>query len=202
MNRVNQVLLALSLAAASVGTSAQQRYADRHDQPDDLRNDMARVTRVERMGNVYGSHQRQECWNARSGRAESGYYRDDRGRLYRGDGSSKSGTIIGALVGGALGNQVGHGDGRAAATIAGVVIGGMIGNEHDRDNRNDGYADYRDSAGTVRRCRNIAGYDNAWRRGGYKVTYAYGGQSYETYTRSRPGRKIRVLVDVRPDHRR
>lgn len=207
MKRLAITALALALSAAAGGAVASQdgyrNYDSRYD--NGPRVDYARVIRVERMGGYgsqygsqYGSNIGQECWNERTNVYEGGYYRDQYGRLYRGDGhSNQGGALLGALIGGALGNQVGKGDGRTAATIGGAVIGGAIGAHVDS---NDRYDEYRDSSGVVRRCR-MVGYNNAYdNRGysGYRVTYTYGGNTYRAITRYNPGRTIRVVVDVRP----
>lgn len=164
------------------------------------RNDIAQVLRVERNNSPYGAYQRQECWNEQTRDYDDDYYyRDDSGRLYRGDDRySKTGVVVGAIVGGALGNQVGKGDGRDAATVAGAVIGATVGNKIARDNKQYEYRD--ETANTVRRCRTVYDDNNNSNYGNYdsyKVTYRYAGLTYQAITDYRPGRTIRVVVDVR-----
>jgi len=211
MNRIQSTALFVALTAAtgfSAFATAQDyygnraydsRYDYRYDnyRASDYRNrnerrDIATVVRVdERWGNP--GYVRQECWNERTNGYESGYYRDENGRLYRGDDTT-NGTLLGALIGGALGNQVGKGDGRTAATVAGAVIGGKVG--HDIDARNDSSAySYRDNSGIERRCRTVS---DGGRFGGYDVTYRYAGQNYHALMNYRPGRTMRVMVQVRP----
>jgi len=182
--------------------SYDSRYDYRYDtyRASDYRNsharrDIATVVRVDERFADNG-YLRQECWNERTNGYESGYYRDANGRLYRGD-STTNGTLLGALIGGALGNQVGDGNGRTAATIAGAVIGGKVGHDIDARNDSNGTAyEYRDQGGITRRCRTVS--DGGGRFGGYDVTYRYAGQSYHALMNYRPGRTIRVMVDVRP----
>lgn len=204
MKRTALTLLAASIAVATAGNVSAQRGPDRHE----LRSDVARVTSVERMiARNDRVRLRTECWDERVGRYESGYYRDDEGRLYReGKDGNTTGAIIGAIVGGVLGNQVGDGRGRTAATVAGAAVGAAVGNKTGDDDR---YDRYRSNDGIERRCRTVETYGNRGRdRDRYRVTYVYGGQRYETITREHPGRNLRVLVDVRPqdeyvaDHRR
>ena len=216
MKRTTSTAIALALTAA-LGTSAfaaaQDYYGSRADARTDgrydyrydnyraadyrnrnERRDIATVVRVDERFADNG-YLRQECWNERTNAYDSGYYRDANGRLYRGD-STANGTLLGALIGGAVGNQVGKGDGRTAATIAGAVIGGAVGNNVDR-NHTAGYADeYRDQSGVVRKCRQVS--DNGGRFGGYDVTYRYAGQNYHALMNYRPGRTMRVMVQVRP----
>ncbi len=194
----------LSLAIAAAGSAGAQGYGPDRDGQRTHHSDRAEVLRVDRVGNPYAgpsTYEREECWNEQTNGYDSGYYRDNDGRLYRGDGRTNTGgMLLGALVGGALGNTVGKGDGRKAATVAGAVIGGTIG-AHAGDNHDD--YEYRGDNGVVRRCRTVVtnnddnrGYGGP---GGYNVTYRYAGQTYQAFTNYRPGRYIRVTVDVRPD---
>jgi hypothetical protein len=188
--------------------NSDQRYSDGRYQNDGSRNDIAQVLRVEpvgrryggQYGDQYGSNLRQECWNEQTNGYENGYYRDSSGRLYRGDarrsGNNTGGTLLGALIGGALGNQVGKGDGRTAATIGGAVIGGAIGNKVARNN--DQYDQYQDSSGVVRRCRTVSDGEGMRRFEGYNVTYRYAGHTYHAITSYNPGRRMHVVVNVRP----
>lgn len=192
-------VLALAAALGSCPAAAQPHgNGPRHfdDQRGDTRSDVAQVIRVERYMDPYRGYYREQCWNEKVNRYEDNYYRDENGRLYRDDGrNNNTGVVVGAIVGGALGHQVGKGDGRTAATIAGAVIGGSIGHNIDRNN---GDREYRGSDGVVRRCRTVEGRGNRRRSDGFEVSYRYGGQVYQTYTRRHPGRMLRVLVDVRP----
>jgi len=218
MKRTTSTAIALALTAA-LGTSAfaaaQDYYGSRADARTDgrydyrydnyraadyrnrnERRDIATVVRVDERFADNG-YLRQECWNERTNAYDSGYYRDDNGRLYRGD-STANGTLLGALIGGAVGNQVGKGDGRTAATVAGAVIGGAIGNNVDR-NHDSGAYEYRDNSGVVRRCRTVS---DGGRFGGYDVTYRYAGQTYHALMNYRPSRTMRVMVQVRPQFER
>ena len=206
---------ALALAITAAGVVGAQDYGRGYDSRYDnnsrtQRTDVATVVGVQPIYDRYAAqgYQRQECWDERSNAYDDGYYRDSNGRLYRnGTDSNANGTLIGALIGGALGNQAGNGDGRKAATIGGAVIGGVIGNQVDRNNNagTGSYDQYRDNAGTTRRCRTVTDYNNDNRQvEGYTVTYRYAGQTYSGFTSRRPGRTMRVVVDVRPmdDNRR
>lgn len=221
---VSVLALAISAAAGSAVAGAQDngndpRYGNGYNDATSqrtLHTDHAQVLRVQRFGNQYADNQygpstyeREECWNEQSNGYESGYYRDSNGRLYRGDGRTSSsstntgGLLIGALVGGALGNQVGKGDGRKAATVAGAVIGGTIGAHAGNNNDNNDYQYRDDNSGVVRRCRTVVttndnGYNNDNGYDGYNVTYRYAGQTYQALMNHRPGRYIRVTVDVKP----
>lgn len=213
MKRIAVSALALAISAVAVGAAGAQDYGRGYDSRYDnnsrtQRTDVATVISAQPIYDRYAAqgYQRQECWDERSNAYDDGYYRDSNGRLYRnGTDTNANGTLIGALIGGALGNQAGKGDGRKAATIGGAVIGGVIGNQVDRNNdagdyNNGGsYDQYRDNSGTTRRCRTVTDYNNDNRQvEGYTVTYRYAGQTYTGYTSRRPGRTMRVVVDVRP----
>ena len=200
---------ALALAITAAGVAGAQDYGRGYDSRYDnnsrtQRTDVATVISAQPIYDRYAAqgYERQECWDERSNAYDDGYYRDSNGRLYRnGSDSNANGTLIGALIGGALGNQAGKGDGRKAATIGGAVIGGVIGNQVDRNNDagSSSYDQYRDNSGTTRRCRTVTDYNNDNRQvEGYTVTYRYAGQTYTSYTTRRPGRTMRVVVDVRP----
>ncbi|HQW81148.1 MAG TPA: glycine zipper 2TM domain-containing protein [Pseudomonadota bacterium] len=200
MNRIAFTILATSIAAASGLAFAQGQYSNSNRGPvyDNVRADYARVISVERVGGQYSTRLMQECWNERTKSNEQGYYRDNSGRLYRGDHNGKAGTVIGAIIGGALGNQVGSGDGRKAATIAGAVIGGAVASKHNQRDDYDGYDYYDGDGGTQLRCRTVSEPTGSYGRRGYLVTYDYAGQSYKAFSTIRPGRTIPVIVDVRP----
>lgn len=204
MKRITATAIALALSAAAAGGAVAgfQDYGRGYDSRYDsnnrtTRSDVATVISARPIYDRYASqgYERQECWNERTNAYDDGYYRDSDGRLYRQD-SNTNGTVIGALIGGALGNQTGKGDGRKAATIGGAVIGGMIGNSIDKNN--NAY-EYRDNSGVVRRCRTVVDYDTGHDQiEGYEVTYRYAGQTYQAFTTYRPGRTMRVIVEVRP----
>lgn len=200
MKIIATTALATALAVAGIGNVEAQRRVE-------TRLDRARVVDVDQVRTQRPGRIVQECWNQRTGRYDSGYYRDDRGRLYRDRDDGKAGAVIGALIGGALGNQVGDGRGRTAATVAGAVIGSQVGKNVDRDDdyayrdgyRDDGYYRYRTNDGVETRCRTTQTASRSRVRG-FEVTYVYAGGEYRTFTRQHPGRSIPVEVDLR--HRR
>ena len=185
--------LASALMLSFAGTADAQRFETRYDR--------ARVVDVDQVYTQQPGRVVQECWNERSRRYDTGYYRDDRGRLYRDNDNGTEGAVIGAIIGGLAGNQVGGGSGRTAATVAGALIGGKVG--HDVDERNgdryDGDYRYRTNDGVETRCRTTQ--TNHARMSGFQVTYVYAGESHRAFMRSHPGRTIPVAVDVRKGRR-
>lgn len=105
-------------------------------------------------------------------------------------GNATAGTILGGIVGGVVGHQVGKGRGNDVATAAGAVIGALSGRELAGDDTP------RYEERTVQKCRPVERIEN--RIVGYDVTYEYGGRTYQTVMRNRPGRTIPVNVVVQP----
>jgi uncharacterized protein YcfJ len=127
-----------------------------------------------------------ECWE------EMEYYTVDHGA--RGTGG---GTLLGAFIGSVIGHQVGSGRGNDAATIAGGLIGAAIGGDAARRRNGDNYG-VETRGRPVQRCKTSYQQHREERIDGYRVTYRYHGQKYQTEMPQDPGRKIRVRVDVRP----
>jgi uncharacterized protein YcfJ len=127
-----------------------------------------------------------ECWE------EIEYYTVD--RPARGTGAP---TLLGAVIGSVIGHQIGSGRGNDAATIAGGLIGAAIGNDSARRRNRDIYG-VETHGRPVQRCKTSYRQQREERIEGYRVTYRYQGQKYQTRMPQEPGRKIRVRVDVRP----
>ena len=127
-----------------------------------------------------------ECWE------EMEYYTVD--QPARGTGAP---TLLGAVIGSVIGHQIGSGRGNDAATIAGGLIGAAIGNDSAR-RRNGGNYGVETYGRPVERCKTSYQQHREERIDGYRVTYRYHGQKYQTEMPHDPGRKIRVRVDVRP----
>lgn len=112
--------------------------------------------------------------------------------------NSATGTIVGTIVGAAIGNAIGHNKtNKRIGMVAGGLLGGSIGRDisataHHRTHR---YNDH-NSVGTF--CQRSYDTYQEQRLDGYRVTYRYHGQTYETRMDHRPGRRIRVRIDVTP----
>ena len=128
----------------------------------------------------------EECWE------EIEYYTVD--HRPRGTGGS---TLLGAVIGGVIGHQFGSGRGNDAATVAGGLIGAAIGNDTAK-RRHGGDYGARTYERPVQRCKTSYREHREERIEGYRVTYRYHGQKYQTRMPYDPGQRIRVRVDVRP----
>ena len=107
---------------------------------------------------------------------------------------SITGPLIGAVIGGAIGNAVGHRkSNKRVGTAVGAVLGGSIGADISRRNRSQ---DVRYRTETV--CRTRHEERSEERQAGYRVSYAYAGQTYHTHTDQHPGETIRVRIAVSP----
>ncbi len=126
-----------------------------------------------------------ECWE------ETQYY-----TVNRHAGHKAGGTLFGAIIGGVIGHQIGSGRGNDAATVAGSLIGAAIGNGA-ANNRHQGSGAEQHSR-PVERCKTSYRQHREQRIDGYRVTYRYNGQKYQTEMPYDPGQSIRVRVDIRP----
>lgn len=182
-------LAALASAAMLIGTSATA-LAD-HDyrtaRNDRAMYDYAPVVSSQPIVNyVTVTTPVQECWE------EMQYTSVDR----RVPGSRAS-SLLGAVIGGVIGHQFGSGRGNDAATVAGTLIGAAVGNDSARRRHGGNYGVERYGR-PVERCKTSYREHREERIDGYRVTYRYHGQKYQTEMPYDPGKKIRVRVDVRP----
>ena len=119
---------------------------------------------------------------------------------YRRQGQrSATGPLLGAVIGGAIGNAVGSGKRNKQVGVAvGALLGGSIGADIARQRRAERYEErpVRYRRETV--CTVENEYRIEERQNGYRVTYRYGGQTYETYTDYEPGDTIPVRVSITP----
>ncbi len=104
-----------------------------------------------------------------------------------------AGTIIGTVIGANIGNEVSHN--RRVGTVAGAIIGASIGNDiarkHDRRHHRGDYHD-------VERCETRYESRSEEKLVGYRVRYNYHGGEYHTRMDRHPGRRIKVVVSVKP----
>lgn len=98
-------------------------------------------------------------------------------------------VLAGGIIGGVIGRQFGDGSGRDAMTVLGSVVGAAKASERDTREREPRAQRY---------CETTYEYEERDRLEGFRVTYAYDGQTYTTRTETDPGDVIRVRVDVRP----
>ncbi|MEM1432445.1 MAG: glycine zipper 2TM domain-containing protein [Pseudomonadota bacterium] len=112
---------------------------------------------------------------------------------------SATGPLLGAVIGGAIGNAVGSKKRNKQVGVAvGALLGGSIGADIARQRRAERAGDYpvryrRETVCTVENDYRIEEQLN-----GYRVTYRYAGQTYETYTDYEPGDTIPVRVSITP----
>jgi uncharacterized protein YcfJ len=163
----------LALAATGAIAAQAQTFVDR--------------ARVQTVQPQYESVQvpRQEC---------SSQYVQDAPQVVGGQ-RGYTGAIVGGVAGGILGNQVGKGHGREAATAAGAVIGALTG-DHLQNSNNQPQQVVQAPPREVRNCQTVV--DMQQRLTGYRVTYEYRGNQYQTVTREQPGQSLPVRVSVTP----
>jgi hypothetical protein len=107
---------------------------------------------------------------------------------------SHTGTILGGIVGAAVGNQLGHGDtNKKVGAVAGALLGSSIGRDVSARSNNGGYA-YRQ----VEHCEQSSRRRETSYITGYRVTYRYHGELYNTVLGHDPGDRIKLRVAVTP----
>ncbi len=106
-------------------------------------------------------------------------------------GNKAASTVLGGVIGGVVGHKVGKH--RKGATIAGAIIGAAIGNNVGREagtpHQQVSYQDV---------CETRTSYYEEQRIEGYNVSYRYKGENFTTRMNERPGKRIKVRVNVSP----
>lgn len=120
--------------------------------------------------------------------------RDERVRVeHARRGRSATPGILGALVGGALAGSLGHNSrAQPAIAVAGAVLGASIGSDIGRNKRRGHYYV------NEQRCEidyELRDEENVI---GYRVSYRYGDNIYQTQTREHPGNTIKLRVELSP----
>lgn len=100
------------------------------------------------------------------------------------------GALVGGIAGGAVGSLFGQGDGKLLATALGAALGSHVG--HAQDNPSSRTVE----PVSVTDCKTVDTLES--RVSGYRVTYEYAGQLYETTLPRDPGPTLKVAVSVSP----
>ena len=147
----------------------------------------AKVTNVEPiMRTIEHRVPHKECWNEKVRYRESNHH--DR---------SLTGTVLGGIVGGAIGNKIGHNrTNKKIGTVVGAVLGASVG--HDLSSQRHSRSRGRTTYSSERHCevRHEVTYEE--QVVGYNVWYRYQHNEYKTRMDHRPGKKIKIRVDVQP----
>lgn len=150
--------------------------------------DFAKVVDVDPITKtVRYSEPRQECWQE-----EVVHYQP--GRTHH---SSPTGAVLGGIIGAAIGNRVGHGKkNKKVGAVAGAMLGASIG--HDVSRRHAHAEPGHRYTTTEERCETVRDYYEEERITGYQVTYKFRGNTYETRTKTHPGKKIKLRLNISP----
>jgi len=126
---------------------------------------------------------REECW------LETAIVPD-----YRAQRRAAGAAIAGGLIGGVIGHQFGSGRGNDAMTLIGTLVGSAVASDAaHRRSANAGYG----REVTTERCEMVTESYPEERIDGYRVTYEYMGQRYETVMPQPPrGDRVRLHVTV------
>lgn len=149
--------------------------------------DWAKVTQVEPITRMV-EHRTPEthCWTE-----QVEYYTpQDRDHSY-------TSTVLGGIIGGAIGNAVGHKKkNKQIGTAVGAILGASIGS--DIGSKRNHYTGSSSQLHNERRCETTHQVSYEEEVVGYKVWYRYHGQTYQTRMDHKPGKKIKVRVNVSP----
>jgi len=137
------------------------------------------VVPIQQITRVSSPHQ--ECWNEQHAHRQAGH-------------GNTAGLLVGGVAGGVIGNRFGGGNGKKIATVAGTLAGAMVGSNMSR-------GPDRSYTTTERRCQTVDRWYDEERTVGYRVKYAFRGDTYWTEMDHAPGDTISVRVDVTPTGR-
>jgi len=172
------LIISFVIAASTVSASPGKSWRD-NGEPNTFF-DRARVTHVEPIyRTIRVSTPREEC-----------YTQEVRTDVHD-HGNKAASTVLGGVIGGAVGHRVGKH--RGGATIVGAVIGAAVGNNLGREasppHQQVSYQDV---------CETRTSYREEQRLEGYNVSYRYKGEDFTTRMDERPGKRIKVRVNVSP----
>jgi len=183
MNKNKQLVILLAIAIMTFGcTTAFAGHKYKHQEREHF-TDTAKVTRVVPIyRTVQIAEPREEC------------YEKEVTRSYRSDYESATPMIAGGVLGGILGNQFGNGNGKTFMTIAGTVLGGSIGRDVGMKNKHRGYY----APETETHCEVVNDYREEEEPDGYRVTYKYRGEKFNTTLPYHPGKRLKLDVSIKP----
>ncbi|HEC29015.1 MAG TPA: glycine zipper 2TM domain-containing protein [Gammaproteobacteria bacterium] len=183
---MNKIIIVSLAGSVFISTAVFAGHHDRNDYRSKKVNryqDYAKVVSVEPVyKTVRIDRPERECWD------------EERTVEHQHGGSNNktAGGIVGGILGGVAGHQMGKGRGRTAATIVGTLLGNKIG--RDMSDNNPGYTE--SHANNQTRCRTVNNFREEERLTGYRVSYRYQGREYDTFMSRRPGKRVRVRVNV------
>ncbi len=157
----------------------------------------AKVVKVEPIiKEIRVSTPRRECWDEPLYPERRRYHE---GRYYRSQ-YSPAGVVLGGIIGGVVGNQFGKGSGNVAATLAGGLLGASIahGSQASHSYSRNYQARYYEEPSYRRACRRVRDYHTEERVTGYWVHFRYAGKTQVAYMPYKPGKTIKVGVNLRP----
>ena len=187
LNATKLILLATMLALSS-SAFADKKYdkKGRHfQQKQFVYGEVIKVTPVYREVRV--NHPVKECWSEPVRYPRRDHYPSDRvGK-----------TLAGGLIGGIIGHQFGGGSGKDLATAVGTIIGAQAGNNSSRSHYDQPSYDTRHTQ-YEERCETQNRYRYEEVVDGYRVSYRYKGNRYQTNMPYDPGERIKLKVSVEP----
>lgn len=104
---------------------------------------------------------------------------------------SYTSPIIGGLIGGAIGNELGHKKrNKQVGAVIGAVLGASIGHDISRSKHQGHHQE--------QVCKTHYRTEYKEQLVGYDVKYSYKGRDYTTQMDHKPGKRLKVAVNVQP----
>lgn len=196
---MNKTLLALTTTVAlalSSNVMAEHKKHDRHGHKQQV---LAKVVHVEPIfKTVRVALPVKQCWREE----------DRHNRNHRVHYVAPEKVILGGLIGGAIGHELGRNHNQALSTLTGAVIGTAIAHTTNSQRYDEHYEhnEWRHDRGDYRHqhnkhCRTEYRYRTESQLQGYRVTYRYAGEFYDTRTHKHPGKWIPINIEVKPAKR-
>ncbi len=172
-------LLATSILASASAIAGHNKTGTNHGY------DYAKVVEASPITKIVSVNvPRKECWEEQVAYQEPPRHR------------SATPTIVGSIIGGVIGNEIGtNKSSKRVGAVAGAILGGSIG--HDIGHKSahaSGYTRY----ATEEVCKTYNDTHQEEQIVGYRVSYKYRGNIYQTRMRQHPGDRIKVRVSVTP----
>ncbi len=178
-NRLGPIILALGVISVPAAGNAAHPLDDGAEYLA-----KAKVTSVQPIVRVVQvSTPREVCWDEPIRQTNHGHRRHRRSFVP---------TVLGGIIGGVVGNKFGSGRGKDAMTVAGALLGASVG--RDSGDRRQHYQNVRYESG--RHCEIEESVHEEERIEGYRVGYRFQGRNYVTRMFEKPGKSIRVRVQV------
>jgi len=185
MLKINKIISLIGLFSMSSMANIALAEHEGHDIDNDFFYSTAKVINIDPIiRNIQISTPHRECWDEEISRP-----------VYTEHNNGEGNVLIGGIIGGVVGNQFGHGNGKHAATVVGSILGAAIGNDIAQQQR---YTSREDVVDVEHHCRVTHTVSHEEQIEGYWVTYRFKGTNFKTRMSEKPGKRLKLRVQVTP----